>query len=268
MLRAIRSPVGLGCLIVVCATSPLVAQSSGPATEPASEPTAFLPSYSYHLNLQRLVISDIRFHWQADLGGEVSLVDYGVGRLTFLANFETILGEQFRAVDPNQGTYTLDLSASIRFGRNELAGAFHHVSRHLSDRAKTFPIDWDMVGLQFSHLTNNGPLHLEAMGRVFFTTQRSFVDYRTELGGKLAGRYDTSERAAIIVRGMVTTYVVDRTVFQRDTQIGGRGEVGVRLTGGSGAVELFVAFERRIDADPLDLVAQRWTTFGFRLLSK
>ena len=57
-------------------------------------------------------------------------------------------------------------------------------------------------------------------------------------------------------------------MFQRDTQIGGRGEVGVRLTGGSAAVELFVAFERRIDADPLDLVARRWTTFGFRLLSQ
>ena len=268
MLRAIRSTLGLGCLMVVYATSPLVAQSRGLATEPASEPTAFLPSSSYHLNFQRLTSSDIRFNWQADLGGEVSLVDYGVGRLIFLANFETILGEQFRAHDPNQGTYTLDLSTSIRFGRSELAGVFHHVSRHLSDRAKTFPIDWNMAGLQFSHLTNSGRLHLDALGRVLFTTQRSFVDYRAELGGRLAGRYDTSERVAIIVRGVVTTYLVDPTVFQRDTQIGGLGEVGIRMTGGSAAVELFVAFERRIDADPLDLVARSWTTFGFRLLSK
>ncbi len=267
-LRAFRPALGLGCLVVMCVTSPLAAQSDGVATEPSSERAAFLPSYSYHLNLQRLAINDARFTWQGDFGGEVGLVDYGAGQVTFLANFQTILGDELRAFDPNQGHYTLDVSASLGVGRYELAGVFHHVSRHLSDRSKTFPIDWNMVGLQLLRSTDVGRLHLDGSGRAYFTTQRSFVDYRAEFGGALAGRYERSARVAAIVSGAVIVRTVDPSVFQRDTRVGGRGEVGIRLTGRGAAVEFFVAREARIDADPLDLTTRYWTSLGFRLLSK
>ena len=253
----------------MCVTSPLAAQSDGVATEPSSERAVFLPSYGYHLNFQRLAIDDIRFTWQADFGGEVDLVDYGAGQVTFLANFETILGDERRAFDPNQDRYTLDVSASMGVGPYELAGVFHHVSRHLSDRSKAFPIDWNMVGLQLSRSTDVGRLHLDGSGRAYFTTRRSLVDYRAEFGGALAGRYERSARVAAIVSGTVIVRTVDPSVLQRDnTQVGGRGEVGIRLTGGGAAVEFFVAREARIDADPLDLATRYWTSLGFRLLSK
>lgn len=267
-LRALRPALALGCLVVMCVTSPLAAQSDGEATEPSSERAVFLPSYDYHLNFQWLAIDDIRFTWQADFGGEVGLVDYGAGQVTVSANFETILGGELRAFDPNQDSYTLEVSASMGLGPYELVGVFHHVSRHLSDRSKAFAIEWNMAGLQLFRSTDVGRLHLDGSGRAYFTTQRSLVDYRGEFGGTLAGRYERSAHVAAIASGSVIVRTVDPSVFQRDTRVGGRGEVGIRLTGGAGALEFFVAREARIDADPLDLTTRSWTSIGFRLLSK
>ena len=267
-LRALRPALGLGCLVVMCVTSPLAAQSDGVATEPSSERAVFLPSYDYHLNFQQLAIDDLRFTWQADFGGEVGLVDYGAGQVTVSANFETILGGQLREFLPNQDSYTLEVSASMGLGPYELVGVFHHVSRHLSDRFKAFPIDWNMAGLQLFRSTDVGRLHLDGSGRAYFTTQRASVDYRGEFGGALAGRYERSAHVAAIASGSVIVRTVDPSVFQRDTRVGGRGEVGIRLTGGAAALEFFVAREARIDADPLDLTTRSWTSIGFRLLSK
>lgn len=49
---------------------------------------------------------------------------------------------------------------------------------------------------------------------------------------------------------------------------GGRIEAGVRFNGSAGAIELFAGFENRIDADPTDLMSQRWGLAGFRLVGK
>ena len=45
-------------------------------------------------------------------------------------------------------------------------------------------------------------------------------------------------------------------------------EAGVRFDGSAGAIELFAGFENRIDADPIDLMSQRWGLAGFRLVGK
>jgi len=42
----------------------------------------------------------------------------------------------------------------------------------------------------------------------------------------------------------------------------------VRVNGRGGAIELFAGVERRLDADPLDRLPQRWAVAGFRLLSR
>jgi hypothetical protein len=54
----------------------------------------------------------------------------------------------------------------------------------------------------------------------------------------------------------------------RGTQTGVRGEGGVRLEGRAGAVELYVAAERRIDPYPLEFNVDHWIGAGFRLLSR
>jgi hypothetical protein len=33
-------------------------------------------------------------------------------------------------------------------------------------------------------------------------------------------------------------------------------------------LEVFAGYEKRVDADPLDRLSQRWALLGFRLLSK
>ena len=74
--------------------------------------------------------------WDTHWGADFDLVDYVKGRVSFLVDYQAVLGNEFRPFDPNQGNYMLEFSGSRRLGRTELVGAFHHVSRHLSDRPK------------------------------------------------------------------------------------------------------------------------------------
>ena len=59
------------------------------------------------------------------------------GRLTFSADYQAILGDEFRPFDPYQSNY-YHLGRRRRIGvrSTEWALVFHHVSRHLGDRPK------------------------------------------------------------------------------------------------------------------------------------
>jgi hypothetical protein len=46
------------------------------------------------------------------------------------------------------------------------------------------------------------------------------------------------------------------------------GELGVRLTGPAGAVELFAGAERMVDAYPIDRLPEEWPFAGLRLISR
>ena len=88
----------------------------------------------------------------------------------------------------------------------------------------------------------------------------------------MAGRPSTSPCAIRFGRrwrstdaGFGQTYGVDEEIAGRGQQWGGRLEAGVRLRGAGGAMELFVGFERMIDADPLDRITRQWALAGFRL---
>ena len=107
----------------------------------------FFPRYDFHLAAEHVAQDDPRFVWDTHFGGEMDLVDYGTGRTTFAANYEAVLGEEFRHFDPNQGNYHLDLSSSARTHGYEFAALLHHTSRHLGDRFKLIPVDWNMVGV-------------------------------------------------------------------------------------------------------------------------
>jgi hypothetical protein len=48
----------------------------------------------------------------------------------------------------------------------------------------------------------------------------------------------------------------------------GRIEAGIRLNGRGGVMEIFAGYEKRVDADVLDRLQQRWGIAGLRLLSR
>jgi hypothetical protein len=260
-------PVALAAFgTVLLGSGTLLAQPVSITPGPPSSERGLLPRYRFHLAAESLQSSDARFDWDADIGGDLDVVDYGVGRISAVANVETILGQQFRHFDPNQGNYTLDVSASLKTRLVESALVFHHISRHLSDRPKAFPVDWNMLGLRAARDVARGQTRLQIAGRALWTLKRSFVDYGAEVGVLASFRHEINPRLALIGVGDVYGLLVDKSVSTRSHQNGGSIEGGVRVSGSTGAVEFFIGFERRVDADALESLPRSWALVGFRLL--
>jgi hypothetical protein len=248
----------------VLAVLALVA-SAAPAA--AQQPLQFFPRFDFHLTAEHLSGDDRRFAWDADFGGELDVVDYGIGRLTFTANYEVVMGNQLRRFDPNQGNYIMAGSASGRLAGVELAGVFYHQSRHLSDRPKTAAIDWNMLGVQVRRDLGLGRTAWATRADLRRVVQKSFVDYRWEVDAEGRGRIPLRPRIALISAGGVRVIGVDGT-RDRGTQAGFLAEGGVRFEGSAGAMEFFVAAERRIDPFPVEFGTVTWLKAGFRLLSR
>ena len=237
------------------------------ATTAAAQTVDILPRYTFHLNAEHLSSRDERFVWDTNFGGELDFVDYGVGRGTFIANYQAILGRQLRTFDPNQGNYILGGSLSARTPRVEIAALFHHESRHLSDRIKRQAVDWNMFGARLLADQTHGRVQLHERADVRGVVQKSFVDYRWEVDADVGARVGLTSRVALVSAGDIRFLGVDGT-RNRGTQTGIRGEGGVRIEGRGAAVELFVAGERRVDPYPLEFGDATWFTAGFRLLSR
>jgi hypothetical protein len=250
-------------LALLACAAPLHAQ-----TAPSPPRVEFLPRAEFHLSAELLTaIDDPRFVWDTNFGGELDVLDYGRGRMQFVANYQAMLGEELRAFDPNQGNYILEGSASGRLQAVEIAGVFYHQSRHLADRPKTFAIDWNMLGGRVRRALLVGALYLDARADIRRTIQRSFVDYTWEFDGRVRGDRVLHPRIGILFEGQFRHLGVDGS-RGRGGQTGYRGEGGVRFEGGVAAVELFAAVERRIDAYQLEFGTASWLAFGFRLQSR
>jgi hypothetical protein len=247
-------------LALLASASPAAAQTSAPTVE-------FLPRTVFHMGAEHLSGDDPRFVWDANLGGELDLVDFGRGRVTFFGDYEVVLGEELKAFDPNQGNYILEGSLSGRLPQVELAAVFYHQSRHLSDREKTQAVDWNMVGVRASRGWIVGAMHVQGRADVRGTVQRTLVDYRWEFDGRVRADRVLRPGAGVLLGGAIRHLGVDGRQ-RRGDQTGFRLEGGVRFDGGAGAVELFVAGERRIDPYPLEFSTMSWVTAGFRLLSR
>lgn len=229
---------------------------------------SFFPQAKFRIGAEHLSgIDDRRFRWDANLGGELDLVDYTVGRLIFAANYQAILGEELQKFDPNQGNYILEGALTARLRQTEAALVFHHQSRHLGDRAKEQPVDWNMLGGRVRRAFLFGTTYLDAQADLRWALQRSFVDYRWELDSHVRADRLLRPGIGVLAAGGVRHLGVDDTV-PRDGQTGYRAEGGFRFEGGGGAVELFVAAERRIDPFPLEFGTATWMSAGFRLLSR
>lgn len=244
---------------------PATAQTGDQASSPPR--IEFFRRAIFQMGAEHLSGEDQRFIWDANFGGEIDLVDYGVGRGTFVANYQVLLGDELREFDPNQGNYILEGSASRRFPGVEVAGVFYHQSRHLSDRPKEEAIDWNMLGARIRGDGAVGAARLDARADLRGVLKKSFVDYRWEIDARLRSDVPIRPRVGVIAGAGLRVIGVDGSAG-RGTQTGFRAEGGVRIEGPAGAVELFLAGERRIDPYQLEFGTATWSTFGFRLLSR
>lgn len=255
----IQRAAAAACLVLTLA---LPAAAQQVARPPAPD---FFTRYDFHLSGVALAADDPRFSWVTHLGGDIDVVDYVSGRLWMLADFEAVMGNERQPFDPNQGNYTLEVASSARARGAEIALVFHHVSRHLGDREKTFGIAWNVLGVRaLGRLTvKNTAMDLQAdLGRV---TQHAFVDYGWTAGTTVVARRRLATRFGLFARGSGEVVGID-AVSDRGTQAGGLGEAGIQINGRGGSVELFVGYERRIDAAPTDRRPRRWAFAGFRLV--
>jgi hypothetical protein len=260
--------------VAACLTLASVASASAqppdqPVVAPAPDSAEFLSRYDFHLAAAALAIQDQRFSWDTHFGGGLDVVDYVHGRAGIYADYEAVLGNEYRPFDPNQGNYTLEASGSGRLtSSTEVVGMFHHVSRHLSDRPKRFAVAWNLLGARILQQVKVGGTTIDADlegGRI---VQNSYVDYAWIGELHLQARRPVSDRLGAYARASGQWFGIDRTVANRGRQAGGLVELGLHLNGKAGAVEVFAGVERRVDADPLDRLPANWALAGFRLLSR
>lgn len=253
-------------LALTACAAPTDAQTTQPADQ-SSRGSVFMPRVAFGLSAAHLSGKDPRFVWDANIGTDIDVVDYGTGRIQFDANYQVVLGEEFHAFDPNQGNYMFGGFISRRFPGVEVGGVFHHKSRHLADRAKRPPVDWNMLGGRVFADASGRRARFQTHADVFAVIERAFVDYEWEVEAGTRGTVRISPNVVFITAGNVQILGVDGT-RNRDWQTGFRGEGGFRFEGSKGAMEFFMAGEREIDPYPLEFSTANRVTFGFRLVTR
>ena len=268
----------LAACFVFAFAARVAAQPSQPIVAAAPAAPEFMSRYDFHLSIARLLTStpdppppvpDERFSWDSHFGGSFDFADLVVARLGVTVDYQAVMGSEYRPFDPNQGSYTLEGFVSARVAPDtEVAGIFHHVSRHLSDRPKLFAVAYNEIGGRLMRRQTFGTTTVDLDLEGGRAVQHSYVDY-TWLGElQLLVRHPIDERLAVFAHGSGQAFAVNELVAARGAQAGGLVEAGVRITGRSGALEIFAGYEKRVDADPLDRLSQRWGLVGFRILSK
>jgi len=261
----------LGVVLFCCffSTEQVRAQViGGPRPAPVSEATkGFLTRYDVHVTGDRVTgDGQSQFKWDPDIGVDMDVFDLERIRGNVFMNVETMIGDERRAIDPNQSAYTFDLSVFTRLPRGEFGTTFHHISRHRSDRQNPGAPSWNMLGFSYGDRIRIGEFEIEALGRWLSMIESSEVDYEQEFNGFVRILRSLGERVSLLGEIDGAAVLVDQAMFGRTTQYGGRLEGGIRINGGAGAVELLLGRERRIDPDIFAKTPIRWTRFVFRFV--
>jgi hypothetical protein len=272
MSDPIGSPIGprvRRAAVSVCLT--LTFAAAALAQQPLPNPPAtpqFISRFDFHLAAAGLRSDDDRYSWDTHWGGDFDLFDYVHGRTTFVVDYQALLGSEFRPFDPYQSNYLLEAASSGRFGKTEIYGVLNHVSRHLGDRFKRIAVAENSIGPRVLRQFTPGRTTVDTRADLRKVIAQAFVDYEWLADVDITARRPVNRHAEVYARIFGETYVVDRAIAGRGRQDGGRFESGVRLQGGGGAMDLFLGYEKVVDADPLDRTAQQWAFAGFRLVGK
>jgi hypothetical protein len=243
-----------------------LANVQAPAGNPEGA-VVWLPNYHFHLNMAHLSHDSQRYNWDANYGGELGLVAVGRTQLTFVANYQAVLGEEFHPFDPNQGNYTIDGVLSTRVKGFYVAGVFHHLSRHLADRAKRPPVDWNMMGGRVGAMFARGGTDVEARFDLLGAILKTNVDYNWEMHAGVRAHRRVYGTVGLVGSAMLRQ-VGTNGLANRGTQTGGRGEGGLRVSGKAATIELYLAVERVIDPYPTEFGSASYASVGMRLLTR
>ena len=229
----------------------------------------FLTGLRTMFGLQRIGAGgEVAFDWDLDLSIDVDVFDVGFARFSVFGNLETIIGSELRANDPNQTDYTADLSIFSRLPRGELAVTFHHVSRHLVDRGRQDSVSWNMLGIAYGDRFSIGQLEVDAGVRSMGTLRRHNVDYLGQFEAHVNIAHPITPVLSIIAGADAAIIPVKSEKFDRGTRNGGRVEAGMRFRAGAAVIDLFAAWEQRIDASSVNRQTATWAQFGLRLATR
>jgi len=250
------------CLTVLLAP---LASAQELVADPPPTP-AFVTRYNFHITGAGLASDDDRFSWDTRWGGELDAFDYVSGRVTVLADYQALLGNQFQPFDPYQGNYTLAVSGSLRRGNSEIVGVFHHLSRHLSDRPKDETVAMNVALGRLLRRDHFSGFIVDSRVDIGRVVARAYIDYTWMTIGEVTARRPVSPRVEAFARVRGDSYAVDPSIAGRGRQNGGHIEGGVRLAGAAAILEVFGGYEQMIDADPIERGPQRWAFAGIRVL--
>ncbi len=255
-------------IVVLLASSFSVAhaQDASPASQPAPSEVRWLSDYHFHLSADSIRSDDSRFNWDGRFGGDVDLVDSRHGRLNFVADYSVVIGSEIRPIDPNQSAYHLGFLVGFRWGTSEISANYDHISRHLSDRANRTAVAWNDAGITASAHRHAGRVRATVTGYAAKVVQASFVDYTWQFDARVDASYAAAPRVSLIGRANIAPTLVDPSIAGRGTQTAGRIEAAVRLRGTAASLELFAAWEKRLDPSPLERGTRGWGLLGFRLI--
>jgi hypothetical protein len=268
----------VACQILLSAALLMAGVAVAAAQQPGPQPLVgpdksfgFMSRYDFQLEANVLSGDNGRqYRWDTHFGGEFDLINYIKGRITVVTDYEAVLGSELRPFDPNQGIYILEPAGSWFVGRNELSFVFHHVSRHLSDRPKTYAIAYNAIlgrYLRKFPLPHDSSVAVRAsFGKL---TQHSLVDYTWTTDWDVMARRPMNPHLELYARSTGEVFGVDPVVRGRDgSQYTTHLELGTIVIGQKANMQLFLGYERRLDASALDFVPVSWAIAGFRIVSK
>ena len=262
------------CAVIAAASfvaAPAFAQIPHPIPD-APIVAEFMPRFDWKMSAAYLSNPDERFQWDTHWAGDLDLFSYPGGRASFLADYQALLGTEYRSFDPYQSNYLLEASGSFFVGKTEIAGVLSHISRHLGDRPKRIAVAENSLGPRIMRrIGDDTTTSLDIRADVRKVIASAYDDYSWIEELELVGRRQLNPHAGFYGRVYGQLIQVDAELAGRTQQMGGRLEAGVKLRGSKPegpAVELFGGWEQMIDADPLDRLPQHWAYLGFRLLGK
>ena len=239
-------------------TAPVPGVSTGDAT-------GFLSRMAFFLSVAGTQTQDPRFSVIQRGRGDLDLFSYRKGRINFLVDTELVMGRERRAFDLNQANVIFETSWSYRLGPVDLAAVAHHVSRHVVDREFDRVTAWHTVGARAAHVFHAKQSTIDVNLEYGHVVQHTFVDYTWT--SQMTVRLEPVPRpgAHVFATGSGGLVGVDRAVVNRGRQTGGRAEGGVQFAAERGVLDLFGAYERRVDGYPTSREPSSWFEFGFRL---